>query len=329
MNLLTIEHLTKSYTERLLFDDTAFSINEGEKVGLIGINGTGKSTLLRIAAGLEQPDEGSVVKGRSLYIRYLPQIPEFQDGETVLEAIVRENENEPHFSSKEELKAAARSMLNRLEVPDCEAKIDTLSGGQRKRVALASVLLSTADLLILDVMMPGLDGIRTTLTVRENSSIPIIILSAKSEDADKILGLNIGADDYITKPFNPLELVARVKSQLRRYTQLGNLNQQEQDQVYKCGGLQINDDNKEVTVDGEPIKLTPIEYNILLLLVKNAGKVFSIDEIYEQIWNEEAIGADNTVAVHIRHIREKIEINPREPKYLKVVWGVGYKIEKQ
>ena len=185
------------------------------------------------------------------------------------------------------------------------------------------------DLLIIDVMMPKLDGIRTTLKVRENSSIPIIILSAKSEDADKILGLNIGADDYITKPFNPLELVARVKSQLRRYTQLGNLSQQEQDQVYKCGGLQINDDNKEVSVDGDPIKLTPIEYNILLLLVKNAGKVFSIDEIYEQIWNEEAIGADNTVAVHIRHIREKIEINPREPKYLKVVWGVGYKIEKQ
>jgi DNA-binding response OmpR family regulator len=185
------------------------------------------------------------------------------------------------------------------------------------------------DLLIVDVMMPGLDGIRTTLKVRENSSIPIIILSAKSEDADKILGLNIGADDYITKPFNPLELVARVKSQMRRYTQLGNLNQQADGQIYKCGGLQINDDNKEVTVDGDAIKLTPIEYNILLLLVKNAGKVFSIDEIYEQIWNEEAIGADNTVAVHIRHIREKIEINPREPKYLKVVWGVGYKIEKQ
>ena len=184
-------------------------------------------------------------------------------------------------------------------------------------------------LAIVDVMMPGLDGIRTTLKVRENSSIPIIILSAKSEDADKILGLNIGADDYITKPFNPLELVARVKSQMRRYTQLGNLNQQADGQIYKCGGLQINDDNKEVTVDGDAIKLTPIEYNILLLLVKNAGKVFSIDEIYEQIWNEEAIGADNTVAVHIRHIREKIEINPREPKYLKVVWGVGYKIEKQ
>ena len=186
------------------------------------------------------------------------------------------------------------------------------------------------DLMILDVMMPGLDGIRTTLKVRETSSIPIIILSAKSEDNDKILGLNIGADDSITKPFNPLELVARVKSHIRRYTQLGNMNQQQAgEQIYKCGGLTINDDNKEVQVDGETIKLTPIEYNILLLLVKNAGKVFSIDEIYEQIWNEEAIGADNTVAVHIRHIREKIEINPREPRYLKVVWGVGYKIEKQ
>ena len=186
-----------------------------------------------------------------------------------------------------------------------------------------------ADLMIIDVMMPGLDGIRTTLKVRETSSIPIIILSAKSEDSDKIRGLNIGADDYLSKPFNPLELVARVKSQLRRYTQLGNLNQSSNENVYKCGGLTINDDTKEVFVDDEPIKLTPIEYNILLLLTKNAGKVFSIDEIYKQIWNEEAIGADNTVAVHIRHIREKIEINPREPRYLKVVWGVGYKIEKQ
>ena len=186
-----------------------------------------------------------------------------------------------------------------------------------------------ADLMIIDVMMPGLDGIRTTLKVRETSSIPIIILSAKSEDSDKILGLNIGADDYLSKPFNPLELVARVKSQLRRYTQLGNLSQGSNENVYKCGGLTINDDTKEVFVDDEPIKLTPIEYNILLMLTKNAGKVFSIDEIYKQIWNEEAIGADNTVAVHIRHIREKIEINPREPRYLKVVWGVGYKIEKQ
>ena len=185
------------------------------------------------------------------------------------------------------------------------------------------------DLLIIDIMMPKLDGIRATLKIREENPLPIIILSAKSEDADKILGLNVGADDYVTKPFNPLELVARVKSQLRRYTQLGNLNQQNSSQVYKCGGLMINDENKEVTVDGEPIKLTPIEYNILLLLVKNAGKVFSIDQIYEKIWNEDAIGADNTVAVHIRHIREKIEINPREPLYLKVVWGVGYKIEKQ
>ena len=178
-------------------------------------------------------------------------------------------------------------------------------------------------------MMPGLDGIRTTLKVRETSSIPIIILSAKSEDTDKILGLNIGADDYLSKPFSPLELVARVKSQLRRYTQLGNMSQQANEQTFKCGGLTINDETKEVWVDDDLIKLTPIEYNILLLLVKNAGKVFSIDEIYEQIWNEEAIGADNTVAVHIRHIREKIEINPREPRYLKVVWGVGYKIEKQ
>ncbi|MED9902859.1 MAG: response regulator transcription factor [Lachnospiraceae bacterium] len=183
-------------------------------------------------------------------------------------------------------------------------------------------------LLIMDIMMPKLDGIHATLKIREYSSIPIIMLSAKSEDMDKILGLNIGADDYVTKPFNPLELVARVKSNLRRYTKLGSLNT-ENNAVFGIGGLCINDDTKEVTVDGEPVKLTPIEYAILLLLVKNPGRVFSIDQIYENIWNEEAIGADNTVAVHIRHIREKIEINPREPRYLKVVWGVGYKIEKQ
>lgn len=183
-------------------------------------------------------------------------------------------------------------------------------------------------LLIIDIMMPKLDGIHATLKIREYSSIPIIILSAKSEDADKILGLNIGADDYVTKPFNPLELVARVKSHLRRYTSLGNLNT-ENNSMYVVGGLCMNDDTKEVTVDGEPVKLTPIEYNILLLLVKNQGRVFSINQIYESIWNEDAIGADNTVAVHIRHIREKIEINPREPRYLKVVWGVGYKVEKQ
>lgn len=182
------------------------------------------------------------------------------------------------------------------------------------------------DLMIIDVMMPKLDGIRATLQIRKESRVPIIILSAKTEDADKILGLNVGADDYVTKPFNPLELVARVKSQLRRYTTLSS-NDAAGDKVYEAGGPLVNDDLKKVTVDGEEVKLTPIEYNILLLLLKNKGKVYSINEIYESIWNEEAIGADNTVAVHIRHIREKIEINPKEPRYLKVVWGVGYKIE--
>lgn len=194
--------------------------------------------------------------------------------------------------------------------------------------AIKSLKENQVDLLIIDIMMPRLDGIRATLKIREEYRLPIIILSAKSEDADKILGLNIGADDYLTKPFNPLELVARAKSQLRRYNQLGSSVEKESEKVYEVGGLKINDDLKEVTVDGEPVKLTPIEYNILLLLVKNQGKVFSIDQIYESIWNEDAIGADNTVAVHIRHIREKIEINPKEPRYLKVVWGVGYKIEK-
>lgn len=183
-------------------------------------------------------------------------------------------------------------------------------------------------LLIMDIMMPKLDGIRATLKIREYSSIPIIMLSAKSEDTDKILGLNIGADDYIAKPFNPLELAARVKSNLRRYTSLGSLNAGNKS-LYQVGGLVINDDTKQVFVDDENVKMTPIEYNILLLLMKNQGRVFSINEIYERIWNEDAIGADNTVAVHIRHIREKIEINPKEPRYLKVVWGVGYKIDKQ
>lgn len=184
-------------------------------------------------------------------------------------------------------------------------------------------------LLIMDVMMPKLDGIHATLKIREYSSIPIIMLSAKTEDTDKILGLNVGADDYVSKPFNPLELISRVKSNLRRYTKLGNMSAPEESNVYRIGGLCMDDDTKEVTVDGEPVRLTPIEYSILLLLVKNPGRVYSIDQIYENIWNEAAIGADNTVAVHIRHIREKIEINPKEPKYLKVVWGVGYKVEKQ
>lgn len=194
--------------------------------------------------------------------------------------------------------------------------------------ALKVLNANDVDLLVIDVMMPRLDGIRATLKIREENNIPIIILSAKSEDADKILGLNVGADDYVTKPFNPLELVARVKSQLRRFTQLGSTAKENNATVYTTGGLSINDDLKEVTVDGEPVKLTPIEYNILLLLVRNQGKVFSIEQIYENIWNEDAIGADNTVAVHIRHIREKIEINPKDPRYLKVVWGVGYKVEK-
>ena len=184
------------------------------------------------------------------------------------------------------------------------------------------------NLLIIDIMMPKLDGIRATLKIREENNMPIIIVSAKSEDADKILGLNVGADDYVTKPFSPLELIARVKSQLRRFNVLGSKPEVLSDNVYETGGLSINDDLKEVMVDGELIKLTPIEYNILLFLVKNRGRVFSTAQIYENIWNEDALGVDNTVAVHIRHIREKIEINPRDPRYLKVAWGVGYKVER-
>ena len=183
-------------------------------------------------------------------------------------------------------------------------------------------------LLIMDVMMPRMDGSRATLKIREESIIPIIILSAKTEDTDKIFGLNVGADDYVTKPFNSLELVARVKSQLRRYTKLGTMTPETVSNIYRTGGLEINDDTKQVTVDGRVVeKLTPIQYNILLFLTKNKGRVFSIEQIYENIWNEDAINADNTVAVHIRHIREKIEINPKEPRYLKVVWGIGYKME--
>lgn len=193
--------------------------------------------------------------------------------------------------------------------------------------ALEAMKTNKIDLIVIDVMMPKMDGIHATLQIRKESSIPIIFLSAKTEDADKILGLNVGADDYVTKPFNPLELVARVKSQIRRSTTFSNAAMPGET-AYEAGGLVINDDLKKVTVDGEEIKLTPIEYNILLLLAKNKGKVYSISQIYESIWNEEAIGADNTVAVHIRHIREKIEINPKEPRYLKVVWGVGYKIEE-
>ncbi|MBE5881250.1 MAG: response regulator transcription factor [Lachnospiraceae bacterium] len=182
-------------------------------------------------------------------------------------------------------------------------------------------------LLLIDIMMPKLDGIHAMIKIREFSSIPILVLSAKSEDVDKILGLNVGADDYITKPFNPLELIARVKSSLRRYTMLGSMAPASE-KSFTIGGLFVDDEAKEVRVEGEVVKLTPIEYQILLLLMKNPGRVFSTQQIYESIWNEDAYGAENTVAVHIRHIREKIEINPKEPRYLKVVWGVGYKIEK-
>ena len=194
--------------------------------------------------------------------------------------------------------------------------------------AIRMVKEQEIQLVLLDVMMPRMDGIRATMKIREISAVPIIFLSAKSEDVDKILGLNVGADDYITKPFNPLELTARVKSVLRRYTQLGAIAEKK-DTIFQIGGLRVDDERKEVTVDGEVVKLTPMEYRILLLLVQNPGKVFSIGQIYERIWKEEAVSGDNTVAVHIRHIREKIEINPKDPRYLKVVWGVGYKIDRE
>ena len=181
-------------------------------------------------------------------------------------------------------------------------------------------------LIIMDIMMPKMDGIRATMKIRESNNIPVIMLSAKAEDIDKIMGLNIGADDYITKPFNPLELIARVRSQLRRYTTLGSLETKEN--LFKSGGLIIDDECKNVTIDGNEVNLTPVQYKILKLLTANAGRVFSIDQIYEKVWNETAINPENTLAVHIRKIREKIEINPKEPKYLKVVWGVGYKVEK-
>ena len=182
-------------------------------------------------------------------------------------------------------------------------------------------------LIILDIMMPEKDGMETLQEIRKNKTIPVILLSAKSEDYDKISGLDTGADDYITKPFNPLELIARVKSNVRRYVEFGNMSKKENKKVLKTGDLEIDDDTKKVTVDGKDIKLTATEYNILKFLLQNKGKVFSISQIYENVWNEESYGAENIIAVHIRHIREKIEINPKEPKYLKVIWGIGYKIE--
>ena len=197
--------------------------------------------------------------------------------------------------------------------------------------ALEILVEKEIHLILMDIMMPKLDGIKATIKIREEKNIPIILVSAKSEDTDKIIGLNIGADDYITKPFNLLELIARVKSNLRRYVTLGNYdNNNFNKDILKSGGLELNISTKEVKVDGEIVKITPIEFKILKLLLSNKGRVFSIDEIYEkgQVWNEESFNVENTVAVHIRRIREKIEINPKEPRYLKVVWGVGYKIEK-
>ncbi len=197
--------------------------------------------------------------------------------------------------------------------------------------AIEAVREENVDLILMDIMMPRLDGIRATARLRESGgNIPIILLTAKSEDTDKVLGLNIGADDYITKPFNPIEVLARVKSQLRRYTTLGGKTpaQTAEDGVLRNGSILMDDEAKSVTVDGEPVSLTPIEYNILRLLMKNLGRVYSTAQIYEQVWNDPALGSENTVAVHIRHLREKIEIDPANPRYLKVVWGLGYKMEK-
>ena len=195
--------------------------------------------------------------------------------------------------------------------------------------ALEIVDKNDIHLILLDIMMPKKDGLETLEELRKTKNIPVILLSAKSEDYDKIGGLNLGADDYITKPFNPLELIARVKSHLRRYVSLGTIKKEEDDNVYSTGELVLNDDTKKVTVDGKEVKLTATEFNILKFLIQNKGKVYSIPDIYENVWKEEGFGAENIIAVHIRHIREKIEINPKEPRYLKVIWGVGYKIEDE
>jgi DNA-binding response OmpR family regulator len=194
--------------------------------------------------------------------------------------------------------------------------------------ALDKVMTESIQLILLDIMMPKLDGLSATLKIREKKNIPIIILSAKSEDSDKILGLSMGADDYVTKPFNPQELMARVKSQLRRYMKFGDIDSGERSSCIRVGGLCLDKDTKQLTVDGEQVRLTAKEYGILELLMSNAGVVFPAEKIYEAVWSEVAYSVENTVMVHIRRIREKIEINPKEPNYLKVVWGIGYKIEK-
>ena len=201
----------------------------------------------------------------------------------------------------------------------------TLFEAYTGREALEVVKKHDIHLILMDIMMPEMDGISATAKLRETCNVPIILLTAKSEDTDKVLGLNMGADDYITKPFNPMEVLARVRSQLRRYTSLGGLEQKPNRIV--IGGFALDDDTKTVTVDGEPVSLTPIEYNILLLLLRHPGRVYSSAQIYEKVWNESAFGSEGAVAVHIRHLREKLEINPSEPRYLKVVWGLGYKME--
>ena len=201
----------------------------------------------------------------------------------------------------------------------------TLFEAYTGREALEVVKKHDIHLILMDIMMPEMDGISATAKLRETCNVPIILLTAKSEDTDKVLGLNMGADDYITKPFNPMEVLARVRSQLRRYTSLGGMEQKPNRIV--IGGIALDDDTKTVTVDGEPVSLTPIEYNILLLLMRHPGRVYSSAQIYEKVWNESAFGSEGAVAVHIRHLREKLEIDPSEPRYLKVVWGLGYKME--
>lgn len=195
------------------------------------------------------------------------------------------------------------------------------------REALEIVRQNDIHLILMDIMMPKLDGVAATAKIREESNVPIIMLTAKSESGDKVLGLNVGADDYITKPFDPAEVLARVRSQLRRYTRLGAAPEPEKAKKYTVGPISLDEESKTVTVDDEPISLTPMEYNILDLLIKHPGRVYSSTQIYEQVWNESAYGAENAVSVHIRHLRQKIEIDPSEPRYLKVVWGLGYKLE--
>ena len=221
-----------------------------------------------------------------------------------------------------------KEIVNAIEIYLMQEGYETLRAYDGMQ-AVELVRKNDIQLIIMDIMMPKMDGIRAMKLIREFSIVPVILLSAKSEDVDKIAGLTYGADDYVTKPFNPMELIARVRSQIRRYTMLGSSPVQEKRAgVYQNGGLNMDDEKKQVFVDGEEIKLTPMEYMILKLLLENPGVVFSATRIYEEVWKEEALSSENTVAVHIRHLREKIEINPKEPRYIKVVWGVGYKMEQ-